>query len=72
MLYCGTDDIEVDEPITEASTSSPDVKNKQKGKSLSKLHFMVQLQKSVTVSYVFLQISYMIGRNYLKVGLKMI
>lgn len=44
MLYFGTDDIEIDEPhqpIPKASTSSPDVKNKQKGKSLSKhiLHF---------------------------------
>jgi len=36
MLYFGTDDIEIDEPIPKASTSSPDAKNKQKGKSLSK------------------------------------
>jgi len=39
IMYLGTDDIEIDEPnppITKTSTSSPDVKNKQKGKSLSK------------------------------------
>lgn len=39
ILYFCTDDIEIDEPnppITKSSTSSPDVKNKQKGKSLSK------------------------------------
>lgn len=38
ILFLGTDDIEIDEPnppIIKTSTSSPDVKNKQKGKSLS-------------------------------------
>ncbi|RYR16107.1 hypothetical protein Ahy_B04g073062 isoform A [Arachis hypogaea] len=30
LLHCGTDDIEIDEPITEVSTYSPNVKNKQK------------------------------------------
>jgi hypothetical protein len=32
MLYFGSDDIQIDEPKTTASTSYPDVKNKQKGK----------------------------------------
>lgn len=32
MLYFGSDDIQIDEPKIAASTSSPDVKNKQKGK----------------------------------------
>ena len=31
MLFCGPDDIEIDEPLVRASTSSLDVKNTQKG-----------------------------------------
>ena len=42
MLYFGSDDIQIDEPnTTTASTSSPDVKNKQKGKLIQNLYHIL-------------------------------
>jgi len=42
VLYFGSDDIQIDEPnTTTASTSSPDVKNKQKGKLFQNLYHIL-------------------------------